>query len=123
MIREICLRRTRHQILDTYLKFEESDICKIFDNQYFGYTKVTIEQPLKENGIIKVDRKGNRKPDSKLRDSERIPLSDNIEEYYEREVLPHLSESWMDRKKIKLAMKSTSLSTSIGINLFVLRRK
>ena len=92
----------RHQILDTYLKFEESDICRIFDNQYFGYTKVTIEQPLKENGIIKVDRKGNRKPDSKLRDTERIPLSDNIEEYYEREVLPHLSESWMDRKKDKV---------------------
>ena len=92
----------RNQILDTYLKFEESDICKIFDNQYFGYTKVTIEQPLKENGIVKVDRKGNRKPDSKLRDFERIPLSENIEEYYEREVLPHLSESWMDRKKDKV---------------------
>ena len=92
----------RHQILDTYLKFEESDICKIFDNDYFGYTKVTIEQPLKENGIIKIDRKGNRKPDSKLRDTERIPLSDNIEEYYEREVLPYLSESWMDRNKDKV---------------------
>ena len=52
--------------------------------------------------LIKLDRKGNRKPDSKLRDNERIPLSENIEEYFDREVSPHLPESWMDRKKDKV---------------------
>jgi len=65
-------------------------------------SKKILEQPIKENGIIKLDRKGNRKPDSKLRDNERIPLSENIEEYFEREVLPHFPESWMDRKKDKV---------------------
>ena len=90
------------KILDIYQGFTENEYSKIFNNEYFGYTKVTIEQPVKENGIIKLDRKGNRKPDSKLRDNERIPLSENIEEYFEREVLPHLPESWMDRKKDKV---------------------
>jgi len=90
------------KILDIYQGFTENEYSKVFDNEYFGYTKVTIEQPIKENGIIKLDRKGNRKPDSKLRDNERIPLSENIEEYFEREVLPHLPESWMDRSKDKV---------------------
>jgi len=90
------------KIIDIYQGFVENEYSKIFDNEYFGYTKVTIEQPLKENGIIKLDRKGNRKPDSKLRDIERIPLSENIEEYFVREVLPHLPESWMDRSKDKV---------------------
>jgi len=90
------------KIIDIYQGFVENEYSKIFDNDYFGYTKVTIEQPIKENGIIKLDRKGNRKPDSKLRDNERIPLSENIEEYFEREVLPHLPESWMDRSNDKV---------------------
>ena len=90
------------KILEVYQDFKENEYSKIFDNQFFGYTKITVEQPIKENGIIKLDRKGNRKPDSKLRDNERIPLSENIEEYFEREVLPHLPESWIDRKKDKV---------------------
>ena len=55
-----------------------------------------------ENGIIQLDRKGNRKPDSKLRDYERIPLSENIQDYFEREVFPNLPESWIDRSKDKV---------------------
>jgi type I restriction enzyme M protein len=89
----------RDLILKTYLEFKESDISKIFENEFFGYTKVTIEQPLKENGVIVKDKKGVVKSDSSLRDNERIPLGVDIQEYFEREVKPHLPESWMDSSK------------------------
>ena len=65
----------RKQLLQTYQNFEDNDYSKIFDNEYFGYTKITIEQPKFENGEVIRDKKGNPKPDSKLRDSERVPLS------------------------------------------------
>ena len=42
------------------------------------------------------------KPDSSKRDYERVPLSDDIEEYFNREVNPHLEDSWMDRSKDKV---------------------
>jgi type I restriction enzyme M protein len=84
------------QILNSYSSFEESDISKIFDNEFFGYTKVTIEQPLKEDGEVIRKKDGTPKPDSKLRDSERIPLTEDIEDYFNREVEPHLPESWID---------------------------
>ena len=90
------------QILNSYTQFEESDISKIFDNEFFGYTKVTIEQPLKENGEVVRKKDGTPKPDSKLRDSERIPLTEDIEEYFSREVEPHLPESWIDLEKSKV---------------------
>jgi type I restriction enzyme M protein len=89
----------REVILKSYSEFKESEISKIFDNDFFGYKKVTIEQPLKENGVIVKDKKGVVKTDSSLRDYERIPLGVNIEEYFEKEVKPHLPESWMDRNK------------------------
>jgi type I restriction enzyme M protein len=89
----------RELILKTYTDFKESEISKIFPNQFFGFTKVTIEQPLKENGEIVRDKKGNIKTDGSLRDNERIPLGVNIDEYFEKEVKPHLPESYMDRSK------------------------
>ncbi len=89
----------RDLILNTYLDFKESDISKIFENEFFGYTKVTIEQPLMENGKVVKDKKGVVKTDSSLRDNERIPLGVDVDEYFEKEVKPHLPESWMDRSK------------------------
>jgi len=63
---------------------------------------VTIEQPLIEDGKVKRDKSGNPKPDSKLRDSERVPLDEDIEEYFEREVRPHLPNSWIDWDKVSI---------------------
>jgi type I restriction enzyme M protein len=85
-----------------YLNFEENEFCHIYPNEFFGYTKVTIEQPIIENGNVVTDKQGNPKPDTKKRDYERIPLMDNIDEYYEREVKRHLPDSWMDRNKDKV---------------------
>lgn len=92
----------KDQLFNIYQKFEENEFCKIYPNSFFGYTKVVVDQPLRENGELKKDRQGNPKPDTSKRDNERIPLSDNIDDYYEREVKPHLPDSWMDRTKEKI---------------------
>ena len=86
-------------IQNIYNQFTENERSKIFNNSHFGYTKISIEQPLKENGEIVKDKKGNVKTDGSLRDTERVPLGVDIEEYFEREVKPHLPESFMDRSK------------------------
>ena len=87
------------KLFNIYQNNEENEFCKIFPNSYFGYTKVVVEQPLIENGVIKNDKQGNPKPDTSKRDSERVPLSESIEEYYKREVKPHTQDSWIDRSK------------------------
>ena len=89
-------------LIQTYHNFEENEFSKIFDNEFFGYTKVIIEQPLVENGKMVLKKDGNPKLNSKLRDSERIPLTEDIEEYFNKEVEPHLPHSWMDRDKDKV---------------------
>jgi type I restriction enzyme M protein len=86
-------------ITKLYTDFEENEYSKIYPNHFFGYTKVVIEQPLMEDGKVVMDKKGNLKSDSKLRDYERIPLGVDVDEYFEREVKPHLPNSWMDREK------------------------
>ena len=98
------------QIVELYTNFEETERAKIYPNDFFGYTKVTVERPLierqevlgEEQEFVVRDKKGNPKPDTKLRDYERVPLTENIEDYYQREVKPHLPDSWIDRKKDKV---------------------
>ena len=98
------------RIVELYTDFEETEHSKIYPNAFFGYTKVTIERPLvekqeilgEETEVVVTDRKGNPKPDTKLRDAERVPLTEDIDDYYQREVKPHLPDSWMDRKKDKV---------------------
>jgi type I restriction enzyme M protein len=99
--KEISSEQTE-SLIQSYKNFEENEFSKIFDNEFFGYTKVTIEQPLVENGKMILKKDGNPKPNSSLRDSERIPLTEDIEEYFNREVEPHLPHSWMDREKDKV---------------------
>ena len=99
----------RH-VIELYTNFEETEHAKIYPNAFFGYTKVTIERPLmekqeilgEETEVVVRDKKGNPKPDTALRDVERVPLTEDIEDYYQREVKPHLPDSWMDRKKDKV---------------------
>ncbi len=93
--------KNKDTIIETYLKFKENSFCKIYENKYFGYTKVQIEQPLNidKKKIAKSDK---IKPDKKLRDHERVPLSDSIEDFYNKEVKPFLPQSWMDRSNDKI---------------------
>ena len=90
------------ELIKIYGDNKEGEFCKIYPNNFFGYTKVVVEQPLIENGKTKTDKKGNPKPDTSRRDSERIPLTESIDDYYDREVNPHLPDSWMDRSKDKV---------------------
>lgn len=87
------------QLTKEYEDFKETEYSKIFPNQFFGYTKVVIEQPLVKDGKVEKDKTGKPKPDGSLRDTERIPLGTDIDEYFKKEVKPHLPNSWMDRTK------------------------
>ena len=90
------------EITEKYTKFEENENCKIFDNEFFGYTKLTVELPIIKNNKIQLDSKGKPNPDTSRREYERVPLKDDINEYFKREVKPHLPDAWMDRSKDKI---------------------
>ncbi|NAS88766.1 restriction endonuclease subunit M [ANME-1 cluster archaeon AG-394-G21] len=90
------------ELTELYTRFEEGENCKIFDNDYFGYTKITVERPLMEHGEMVRDKKGKPKPDTSLRDYEKVPLNDDVDEYFDREVKPHVADAWMDRSKDKV---------------------
>jgi len=99
-------------ITQLYGNFEENEFCKILPNEFFGYWRITVEQPLRENGEIVTNRGGDPKPDTSLRDYENIPflkkdadgnlVPQTIEEYFDAEVKPHLPEAWIDHSKTKI---------------------
>lgn len=82
----------------------DGKICesKIFDNIEFGFSRIQIESPLyDENGNVVM--KGKKvAPDSSKRDYENVPLAEDIEEYFEREVKPYNPEAWIDKTKTKI---------------------
>ena len=165
------------EIVRQYGRFEDSERSKLFDNDDFGYTRVTVEQPLrlryqmtiedkarfldacpyllddvqaidkvlgrepkydwnatwesisnllhehqarwkkteqklfrdvfteKDPQAERVRKDGREKgyePDTELRDFENVPLKDDIDAYFEREVRPHVPDAWMDRSKDKV---------------------
>ena len=98
------------EITRIYGDFKEGKYCKIFNNSDFGYSRITVERPIIEGGKIVPDKKGSPKPDSNLRDYENIPLKkgkkesthEDIQEYMEKEVLPHVPEAWVDHSKTKV---------------------
>lgn len=82
-------------------------VSRVFKNQEFGYTTLTVERPLRdEAGQIVLGSKGKQKgkpqPDSSLRDTENVPLTEDIQAYFEREVLPHAPDAWIDHEKSKV---------------------
>ncbi|MBW6408776.1 type I restriction-modification system subunit M [Clostridium weizhouense] len=90
------------EITKLYGEFKESEISKIFDNKDFGYSKIVVERPkLNEEGIPEL-KKGKPVADTSLRDTENVPLKENIQEYFKREVLPFAPDAWIDEKKTKV---------------------
>lgn len=87
------------EITRLYGDFAKSDISKIFDNEDFGYTKITVERPLCDESGEPILKKGKKQPDSSLRDTESVPLKEDIDEYFSREVLPFAPDAWIDAKK------------------------
>ncbi len=90
------------EITQVYGDFRETEISKIFNNEDFGYTKITVERPLRdENGEL-ILKNGKKQPDTSLRDTENVPLTENIQDYFKREVLPFVPDAWIDEKKSKV---------------------
>lgn len=90
------------EITKLYGEFKETEISKIFDNEDFGYAKIVVERPLldeKGNAVLK-----NKKPaaDTSLRDTENVPLKEDIDDYFKREVLPFAPDAWIDKNKTKI---------------------
>ncbi len=91
------------KIQELYFAFEENEYSLIFDNKDFGSYQITVHQPERdENGNIVTDAKGKPKSDKELKDSENVPMKENIKEYFEREVLPFAPDAWYDKTKMKL---------------------
>lgn len=92
----------REKIVAMYRSFAEGEHCKIFDTTDFGYYKVTVERPLKDEQGKPVLKKGAKQAAPALRDTENIPLKRDIDEYFRQEVLPYAADAWIDREKTKL---------------------
>lgn len=86
-----------------FVDFKENEYSKIFDNTDFGYSQITVHRPEKdEKGKIIYASKGKPKSDSKLKDTENIPLKEDIQEFFEKEVLPFADGAWWDKKETKV---------------------
>ena len=102
-------------ITKLYGDFEDNEFVKILPNKFFGYWRVTVEQPLRdENGSYITGLDGSPRADVNLRDYENIPffrkdpddldgklIPQSVDEYFQREVKPHLPDAWIDTKKNK----------------------
>ena len=80
-------------------------ICKskVLDSVDLGYNKITVESPLLDDkGLIVKDKKGKPQADSDKRDFENVPLDEDIDKYFEREVLPYNKDAWIDKSKTKI---------------------
>ena len=90
-----------------YFDFKETKESRIFNSTDFGYTTITVERPLRdENNNIVLSTKGKNKgqpvSDASKRDTENVSLSEDVLEYFKREVLPHAQDAWIDESKSKV---------------------
>jgi len=99
----------RKQIIDLYFAFEDNEYSKVFDNNEFGYWKVAVNRPQRdENGDIILETKGKRKGQPAinidLNDTEQIPLNHpgGIDAFIKTEVLPYAPDAWVDESKTQI---------------------
>ncbi|QLA80393.1 SAM-dependent DNA methyltransferase [Acidovorax sp. JMULE5] len=98
------------RLFGDFVEAHEDDgtpISRIFDNEAFGYHTITVERPLRDevgNVVlgVKGKQKGKPQPDSALRDTENVPYTEDVGEYFKREVLPHAPDAWIDAEKTKV---------------------
>lgn len=88
-------------------KVKLAPLSLILDNAAFGYRTITVERPLLDDQGqpvvgLKGKKKGQHQPDSARRDTENVPLAEDVEAYFEREVKPHAPDAWIDHDKTKL---------------------
>lgn len=102
----------RELIVQAYGEFKDDAIygdkasiycrSKIFDNETFGYRKITVERPERDAEGKIVLKRGKPVADANLRDTENVPLTEDVESYFAREVLPYAPDAWIDEKKTKI---------------------
>ena len=88
-------------------KVKRVPIARVFRNEDFGYRTITIERPQRDaaGNVVLGERgkqRGKPQPYSALRDTENVPLSEDVQAYFEREVLPHAPDAWIDHDKTKI---------------------
>ena len=76
--------------------------AKIFDAVEFGYNKIVVERPLLDENGKPVLKKGKKVADPDLRDTENVPMEEDIDAYFAREVLPYAPDAWIDKTKTKV---------------------
>ena len=105
----------RELIVTAYGEFQDGKIygdkagvycqSKIFDKIEFGYSKIVVERPQRDEQGEIIRKKGKPVPDTALRDTENVPLKEDIAEYFKREVLPYAPDAWIDSSKTKVGFE------------------
>lgn len=97
-------------IIEAYTDFESKEYkkedlvveSKVFDNDYFGYTKVSVQTPIFDENGKPVLKKGRMQPDKTKADTEIIPLKQDVDEYMATNVMPYNKFAYLDRSKDKV---------------------
>ena len=102
----------RELIVKAYGEFQDGAVygdkdgvycqSKIFDAEAFGYNKIVVERPQRDEQGEIVRKNKKPVPDAALRDTENVPLAEDIDAYFAREVLPYAPDAWIDKKKTKV---------------------
>ncbi len=104
----------RELIVEAYGDFKEAVYgdksgiyceSKIFDSTEFGYNKIVVERPQKDEDGNLIKKKGKPVADASQRDTENVPLTEDINTYFAREVLPYAPDAWIDTKKTKVGFE------------------
>ena len=75
---------------------------KVFESVEFGYNKIVVERPQRDESGNIILKRGKPVPDTSLRDTENVPLVQDIDAYFAREVLPYAPDAWIDHSKTKV---------------------
>lgn len=75
---------------------------KVFESVEFGYNKIVVERPQRDEAGNIIQKRGKPVPDTSLRDTENVPLVQDIDAYFAREVLPYAPDAWIDHSKTKV---------------------
>ena len=75
---------------------------KVFESVEFGYNKIVVERPQRDESGNVIMKRGKPVPDTSLRDTENVPLVQDIDAYFAREVLPYAHDAWIDHSKTKV---------------------
>ena len=102
----------RELIVTAYVEFANGKVygdkngiyceSKVFESVEFGYNKIVVERPRRDEAGNVILKRGKPVPDTSLRDTENVPLVQDIDAYFAREVLPYAPDAWIDHSKTKV---------------------